>query len=113
MLDAAPSGPEPGAAHFVGIGFTHDRIGKMRHASRMPRCGASGEAGHREVEAAPEEMHRAAFAEKAGAELREDPINLKQNSPETLRVFWSVGRMLRVLVERNRVGDLVRNAIDA
>jgi hypothetical protein len=58
-------------------------------------------------------MHGAALAEKGGAERREDAVDLEQDSPEALRVFRVVGRMLRVLVERNRVYDLVRHAIDA
>jgi len=40
----------------------------------MARRAPAGEAGHSEVKAAPEEMHRARLAEEAGAELLEDPI---------------------------------------
>ena len=49
----------------------------------MPRRAAAGKPRHREIEAAPEEMHRARLAEEAGAELLEHAIGIDQDLPES------------------------------
>src|SRR5581483_5962062 len=62
----AVAGPEAGAAHLVRIGFTRDRIGVF-----ALRSAAAGEARHRQIETAPEEMHRAALADELSAKRAE------------------------------------------
>jgi hypothetical protein len=52
----------------------------------VQRSRAPGKARHREIEAAPEEMNRADFAEKARAELLEDPVRL--TSARQKRCTW-------------------------
>ena len=69
--------PEPGAAHFVRIGFTGDGVGQAGHAARMKRRATSGEPRHREIEAAPKEMDRARLAQEPRAEELEDAIRLQ------------------------------------
>jgi len=60
----------------VRIGFAGDRIGQVRHAAWMTRRAPARKARHREIETAPEEMHRARFAEKTSAELLEHAVAL-------------------------------------
>ena len=50
----------------------------------MERRAAPGEPGHREIEAAPEEMDRARLAEKPGTEQLEDAIRLHERAPEAM-----------------------------
>src|SRR6185437_8090573 len=76
------------------------------------RRAAAGEAGDAMVEAAPEEMHRARLADEAAAELLQYRIDRAQHAPEPLDRLALVGRMRRVLVERDRIGDLLRQGPD-
>jgi hypothetical protein len=78
----------------------------------MTRCAAAGEARHREIEAAPEKMHRARLAEEAGAELLEHPICVDQDLEEATCRVRIVGSMLAVLREPHRVGQLVGHIVD-
>src|SRR2546429_7469802 len=71
-----------------------------------------GEAGPGKVAAAPEEVHRAALADEAAAEGREDPVRLHQHTPEAIGVFGIVRRVLPVRVERDRVLELVRRRVN-
>ena len=64
------------------IGFAGDRIGQIRHTAGMARRATAREARHREIETAPEEMHRACLAEKAGAELLEDAVAVDEDLQE-------------------------------
>jgi hypothetical protein len=50
----------------------------------MARGRPSGETGHGEVKAAPEEMYRARLSQKAGAEKLEYTIGLHQRTPEAM-----------------------------
>ena len=71
--------------------------------------GSSRKARHGEIEAAPEEVDGADFAEEAGAKLGEDTLGLDQDAPETPGVLWVVGVVLLVLSEGNGVGQLDRH----
>jgi hypothetical protein len=62
-----------------------------------------GEPGDGEVEAAPEEMDRARFSQKAGPELLEDTIGLDERAPEPPGRVRIVSAMRAVLREANRV----------
>src|SRR6266404_9736619 len=84
----------------------------MRDAAGMARRTAAGKTRHREIKAAPEEMHRAGLAEEAGAELLEHPIGIDKNlkkAPHRVRV---VGGVLVILREAERLRQLVRHLVD-
>src|SRR5205814_6447 len=76
------AGPEAGTADFVRIGLARDAVGQPGHAARMQRRAPAGKARDGEIETAPEKMHRAHLAEKAGAEEAEDALDLDQGLPE-------------------------------
>src|SRR5579859_6430314 len=63
----AVAGPETATDHFMRISLPGERIG-VRWQGGAP----AGEARHRQVERAPEEMDRARLADKAAPELLED-----------------------------------------
>src|SRR5262249_30628646 len=67
----------------------------------------------REIEAAPEEVDRAALADEPRPEDLEDPIHLDQRMPEAARRVRVVCRMPLVLLERGGIRDLVRHGPDA
>src|SRR5438874_6909597 len=54
--------PQTKTAHFLRIGLAGDRVGQMGDAAGMRRRRPAGKARYREIEAAPEKMHRAALA---------------------------------------------------
>ena len=56
----------------------------MASAFGPRRSGTAREARHREVEAAPEEMDRADFADKARGKLLQDAVGLHEDPPETM-----------------------------
>jgi len=60
----------------MGIRFAHDPIGDIR-----------GKAGCRQIEAAPEEMHRVRLADQAAAKFLRHPVNRDQNSTEPMGVM--------------------------
>ena len=69
-----------------------DRVGQMRHTAGMARRATAREARHRQIETAPEEMHRARLAEEAGAELLEDAVAHEAYSHEVSSAgFWPGG----------------------
>ena len=78
------SRPETDTAHFLRIGFARDRVGQVRNPAGMRRRRTTREAGHGEIEAAPEEMHRTAFAAEAGTKFFQDAIGLGENAPEAV-----------------------------
>src|SRR6185437_13956551 len=78
----------------------------------MRRRFAAGETGDGEVEAAPEEMHRAHLAGEAPAEGGEDARPLHEKAPEAVRLLRVIGGMEAILLEGNRVGDLNRHGPD-
>jgi hypothetical protein len=78
----------------------------------MRRRGPAGEARQSEVEAAPEEMHRAHFADEAGTERLQHMRGLKQRAPEPIGRVRVVGRMHGVLLKGDRIGKLARHRPD-
>src|ERR671919_276064 len=84
----------------------------MRNPAWMRWRRPSGKARDRQIEAAPEEMHRTALATKARSELLEHPIALHQNAPESIGVFPIVRAVLVVFIERDRVLNLVRQLVN-
>src|ERR1700749_5240660 len=84
----------------------------MGHASGVARRTASGKSRYREVEAAPEEVHRACLAEKAGAELLEYRIGVDQNMEKALHRVRIVGGVSVVLRKADRLRYFVRHPVD-
>ena len=80
--------------------------------ARQRRRGAAGKARHREIEAAPEEMHGAAFALEASAENIQHPVGLHELAPEPLCRLAIVGGVLAIALERNGVFDFRRHGPD-
>src|SRR6202158_6368675 len=69
----------------------------MGYASRVPWRPRAGETRARQVEATPPEVRRAALAQETAAELLQDPIDLRQDTPPALRRVGIVGRVFPVL----------------
>ena len=113
MRVGVAAGPEARAAHLVAVRLAHDGIAEARHAAGMRRRGATREARHRKIEAAPEEMHRAGLAEEAAAEALEDAVGLEQRAPEAVDRGRVIAGMSAVGIERQRIGDLARPTADA
>src|SRR4029450_13973546 len=83
----------------------------MRDAAGMRRRRPSGKARDRQIEAAPEKMHRTAFATKPRSELLEHAIALHQHAPEYIGVFPIVSAVLFIFIKGDRVYDLVREFV--
>jgi len=58
-------------------------------------------------------MHRARFAEKAGAEMREHLVGREQDAPEAVGVVAVVGGVRVVLIEWDAISDLARHCRNA
>src|SRR5438270_3815450 len=84
----------------------------MGYSARMWRCRAAGKPRHRQIETAPEKMHRAAFAAKAGSKLFEHPIALQKHTPKSICVFGVVGPVLVVALKGHSVHNFVRRGVD-
>src|SRR5258706_8079910 len=71
LLDGASqcARPEAAAAHLVRIRFAGDTVG----SGPLWRASAR-KSGYREIEGAPEEVHRAAFADEASAKLLQHTV---------------------------------------
>src|SRR6185312_12876372 len=82
----AAARPEAATAHLVRVCLARDVIGAWPLRRAPPR-----EAGHRQVEAAPEELHRAAFADEAAPEFLEHSVGLRQDAPTALGVLGVIG----------------------
>src|SRR6266849_6251371 len=73
---------------------------------------SSGKARHGQIKAAPEKMHRAHFAEKAGAEMRKHVVRREQHAPETVGIVAIVGGVREVPIEWDAISDLARHRRD-
>src|ERR1041384_1235892 len=102
-IDCSAPGPEAVTDYLVRIRLAGDRIGAGALGSAT-----AGEASDCEIEASPEKMDRAAFADEAGPELLEDAVNLNEYAPEAIRVFGVVRAVLFVLGEGNRLDNFIR-----
>ena len=74
--------------------------------------GASGEPGDRQIQCAPEEVHRTDLADEAGPEHLEDAVHLHQCEPEPVHLVAVVGHVQLIGVEGNRALDLDRHRPD-
>ena len=59
----------------MAVGLARDLVRQPGNAARMQRRRSPGEARHRDVEAAPEEMDGADLAEIAGAKPLQHPVD--------------------------------------
>jgi len=89
-------------------GLAHNGVG-----ARFRRRAAPGKARHRQIKAAPKEMHRATFAEKAPAEHLKDPVDLHQDAPKAVGVLRIVRSMHMIVRKGDRVFRLIRYGADS
>src|SRR5258708_10041659 len=94
------------------ISFAGDGVRQVRHAAQMRRRLSAGKARHRQIKAAPEKMHRAHFAEKAGSKMRKHVVGRQQDAPETVGIVAVVGGVGEVLIEWDAIRDLARHCLD-
>src|SRR5947207_11762396 len=78
----------------------------------MRRSGASRKPGHREIEAAPEEVNGTGFPVKARAKAPEHIRGRNEDAPASVRVLGVVGSMSFVDIERYLALDFHRPAVD-
>src|SRR5215469_1818707 len=84
----------------------------MWDSPRMRRRGSAGKTRDRQIKATPEKVHRTAFAAKARSKLLKHAIALDEDTPKPICVFAVVRAMLFILIEGDRVFDLVRHGVD-
>src|SRR6516165_12389535 len=84
----------------------------MRRGTFWRRRGAAGKARHRQIETAPEEMHRTRLPDEAGTKFIHHAIGLQQGQPEFLSVDRIVLRMGAVPVERYGILYFTRHRPD-
>ena len=104
LLHGPASGPEPGADHLVRIGLPSHAVRPRTLGGTPPR-----EPRHREVEAAPEEVHRTAFPEKRCAKPPEHVIRLDQDAPVPIGILRIVRCVRFIGREADRLLHLDRN----
>ncbi len=97
----------------MAVGLAGDRIRETRDTPGVPRSRSPGESGDREVEAPPEEVHRARLAEEGRPELLEHAVDLHQRLEEPAHRAGVVRALGVVLGKRDRAGDLVRVRIES
>ena len=73
---------------------------------------SSREARYGEVEGAPEQVYRAALTDKPAAKLFHHAIGLHEDTPKPVSPNTFVGPVSFVLVEPDRLSDLVRFLVD-
>src|SRR5262249_9172140 len=100
------------AAALVRLRLAHYENRSVRN-TRMFRRAPPGKSRHRQVEASPEKMNRAAFADEPRPESPHHAVGLGQREPEAVRLIAVVRRMFEVLLERDRVFDFGRPGQDA
>src|SRR5688572_28912890 len=101
-LGTGAAGPEAGARNLVAVGLAGHRIGQMRDAAGMPWRRPARETGHREVEAAPEEMDRAHLADEARAEQAKDAVGREQAAEQPARAVGIIVARRDILLEADR-----------
>src|SRR5262249_37414675 len=73
----------------------------------MKRCRSPRKTRDRKIEAAPEKVHGAHFADEAAAEKLEDAVSLDKHAPEAMRGVTHIMGVAVVLRKPDRVGHLV------
>ena len=106
------AGPVPRAAHLLRVRLEHHVRAAVRCPGGVRRRRATREPRGREIEGAPEQVHRARLAHECGAELGQDPARGGEQPPIARDLVGVVGRVGAVVGERHRVGDLHRDRPD-
>ena len=94
------------------IGLAGHGVGQAWDAARVQRRPPAGKARHRQVEAAPEEVNGADFAEEARPESRKHAMRGKQDAPEAIGEIAIVGGVEAVPAEGDAAGDLAGQRVD-
>src|ERR1700694_2231884 len=84
----------------------------MRYAAGMARRAPARKARYREIEAAPEEVHRARLAEERSAELLEHTVGTYKDLQEAPYGVRIVGSMPVVLRKPDRLRQFVGHLVD-
>src|ERR1700704_1791904 len=89
VFHVATAGPPTRADYFVRIRFLHDLAQhRVRIVTLWRRT--AGKARYRQIKAAPEEMYRTGFADKARTEDLEHVVYGDERAPEAARIFFIV-----------------------
>ena len=80
----------------------------MGNAAGMRWRRPPGKARHRQIEAAPEEMYRTAFAAEARTKFFENAICLQEHAPEAVGIFQIISSVFLIMIEGNRFQRFVR-----
>src|SRR5207237_3117333 len=86
--------PKTKTTDLLRICFARNLVRKMWHAAGMGRRGPAGKPGDRQIETAPEKMHRAAFTAKARAKFLKHAIRLGEHPPEPIGILGIIRSML-------------------
>src|SRR5438132_13175935 len=73
---------------------------RWRRPSRNPR--------HRQIEAAPDQLHRTAFAAEARTKFFENAICLEEDAPEAVSIVQIISGVFLILIEGNRFQCFIR-----
>src|SRR6266403_9560 len=84
----------------------------MRYAAGMAWRRSTRKSRHREIETAPEKMHRARLAEEGGAELLQHPIGIDENLEKATHGVGIVRGVPVVLRKPSRLRQFVRHLVD-
>src|SRR5690606_18777237 len=113
VIQAASAWPKAGRRNFPIISFLRHIVGQSWNSSAVKRRAASGKTSDGDVEAAPEQMDRAAFSEKRCPECLEHPVDRHQRLMKPLDSIVIVRTVEIILVERHWVRDFIRLLIEA
>src|SRR5436190_8291993 len=80
----------------------------MGNAAGMRWRRPSGKARHRQIEAAPEKMHRTAFAAETRTKFLENTIGLQKHAPEAVGIFQIISGVFLIMIERDRFQRFIR-----
>jgi hypothetical protein len=96
----------------MAVGFRADEVRQSRNATRVSRSRAPGEAGHSQIEAAPEEVNGTDLAEERGPEALQHAIDRHTSTEEACHRIRIVGPRGVIVDKGDRVGHLVRAAVE-
>src|SRR6266550_1851581 len=80
----------------------------MGNATGMWWRRPSGETRHRQIETAPEKMHRTALAAETRTKFFENTICLQEHAPKAVGIFQIVSGVFLIMIERDRFQRFVR-----
>src|ERR1035438_3130708 len=106
-IHTTASRPEAGAAYFVRVGLSRDRIGANTRRSNPP-----AEACRGQVETSPEEMYGTGLAGEVRTKILEHSITPRQDPVETIYRIGMIGGMDIVFLKRNRVRKFVGHGME-